>query len=94
MRAVEFIRGLLDLIEKIEVEQKPMNDYEDEGCGCGPGCDCPECIEQYSNSPDELYVGNRTILSVGNDINKPKHPSDLRADSFSMYPNMQYDPRK
>ena len=90
MRAVEFIRGLLDLIEKIDVEQKPMNDYEDESCGCGPGCDCPECIEQYSNSPGEHYISNDTIMSMGNDVNKPKHPADIRVSTVALYPNTAY----
>lgn len=90
MRATEFIRGLLDLIDDFESgeENQPQSDYVDE---------VPE-IEvdintQYSNSPDEMYTDKDTLFSIGNDINKPKHPSDLRSDSFSMYPNMQYKPR-
>jgi len=100
MRATDFIRGMLDLIDNLQSQQTTAADYEEEnmehGCGCGPDCDCPECIEKdgFSNSPDEQITPASTILSMGNDINKPKHPSDLRADSFSLYPNTQYDPRK
>lgn len=94
MRATDFIRGMLDLIDNVQSQQDAAADYEEEntGCGCGTGCDCPECIETngFSNSPDEQITPASTILSIGNDINKPKHPSDLRADSFSLYPNMQY----
>lgn len=93
MRATEFIRGLLDLIDQVDGQeevQQPV-DYEEEVIIIQPEV---EYDTQYSNSPDELVTPIDTILSVGNDINKPKHPSDLRADSFSMYPNMQYNPRK
>ena len=91
MRAFEFIRDMLDLIEKIESQQATpaVQDYADE-------VEQPQdsCGTQYSNSPDERVTSEKVIFSMGNDLNKPKHPSDLRADSFSMYPNMQYDPRK
>ena len=93
MRATEFIRGLLDLIDQVDGQeevQQPV-DYEEEVIIIQPEV---EYDTQYSNSPDELVTPLDTILSVGNDINRPKHPSDLRADSFSMYPNMQYNPRK
>lgn len=49
-------------------------------------------ILSYSNSPDERITSQELILSMGNDLNKPKAPSDIRADSISMYPNMQYKP--
>jgi hypothetical protein len=93
MRATEFIRGLLDLIDQVDGQeevQQPV-DYEEEVIIIQPEV---EYDTQYSNSPDELVTPIDTILSVGNDINKPKNPSDLRTDSFSLYPNMQYNPRK
>lgn len=93
MRATEFIRGLLDLIDQVDGQdevQQPL-DYEEEVIIIQPE---EEYDTPYSNSPDEMVTPIDTILSIGNDINKPKHPSDLRADSFSMYPNMQYNPRK
>lgn len=87
MRATEFIRNLLDLIDS--VDEKPQSaDYEQETTE-------PESEDTaYSNSPDEQYTDEKVIFSIGNDLNKPKHPSDLRTDTFSMYPNMQYNPRK
>ena len=92
MRAVEFIRDMLDLIEKVEAQQNTQSsqDYADEVQSTE---DNPNDT-QYSNSPDERVTSEKVIFSMGNDLNKPKHPSDLRANSFSMYPNMQYDPRK
>ena len=84
MRATEFIRELLDLIDSVNDTQSSAPDYEDEVSD-----DNKESL-QYSNTPDEKITPSKTIFSMGNDINKPKHPSDIRADSFSMYPNMQY----
>jgi hypothetical protein len=85
MRATEFIRGLLDLIDSVDSPEETPSDYVDEV----PEIDV-DIDTQYSNSPDEMYADEDTIFSIGNDINKPKHPSDLRTDSFSLYPNMQY----
>jgi hypothetical protein len=84
MRATEFIRGLLDLIDSVDTKQTQANDYEDENV-------CPDDQDtQYSNTPDERVTSSKVIFSIGDDINKPKHPSDIRSDSLSMYPNMQY----
>jgi hypothetical protein len=90
MRATEFIRGLLDLIDSATIQQEPVNDYEDEVVVAVPVEPEEDCTTQYSNSPDEFYTNEKTLFSIGNDLNKPKHPSDLRADSVSLYPNMQY----
>jgi len=92
MRATEFIRGLLDLIDQVDGQEvQQHNDYEEEVVILQPEEDCST---QFSNSPDEMYTDEKVLFSIGNDLNKPKHPSDLRTDSFSMYPNMQYNPRK
>lgn len=84
MRATDFIRGILDFIDNVE-QDTPVTDYEEE-------CVDDEPATTLANSPDIMIVPTDTILSLGNDVNKPKHPSDLRADSISMYPNMQYNP--
>jgi hypothetical protein len=87
MRATEFIRGLLDLIDQVDNQRvQQSNDYEEEVIILQP----EESGTQYSNSPDEQYTDEKVLFSIGNDINKPKHPSDIRSDSLSMYPNMQY----
>jgi hypothetical protein len=87
MRATEIIRNLLDIIDQVDNE-KDEQEIEIE-------IDTPDYEEetQYSNSPDEHYTHKDTLLSMGNDLNKPKHPADLRADSVSLYPNMQYNLR-
>lgn len=83
MRATEFIRGLLDLIDSVDQTQNQVNDYEDEVRD-------PEQGLQYSNSPDTQVTPTDTILSIGNDVNKPKHPADIRVSTVALYPNTAY----
>lgn len=99
MKATEFIRGLLDLIDSAQEPEQNVTDYEEEnmeqGCGCGPDCDCPECREKdgYSNSPGEQYTSTDTIMSMGNDLNQPKHPADIRVSTVALYPESAYKGR-
>jgi hypothetical protein len=44
---------------------------------------------QYANEPAEVVIPTATIVAGGTDMNKPKNPSDIRANSLSMYPNYQ-----
>lgn len=95
MRATEFIRELLDLIDTVQSTEPGGKDYEEENMeqGCtNPSCDCPECREkdQYSNSPDERYTSNDTVMSLGNDLNYPKHPADIRVSTVALYPETAY----
>lgn len=83
MRATEFIRGLLDLIDNLEDKEQQVTDYEDEVVD-------PEHDTQYSNSPDEQVTPIDTLLSIGNDVNKPKHPADIRVSTVALYPNTAY----
>jgi hypothetical protein len=45
---------------------------------------------EYSNQPNEVVVPVATIVAGGTDLNAPKNPADIRADSVSMYPNHQH----
>jgi len=96
MRATEFIRDLLDLIDNLDGKDDDTLDFADEvssDCGCGDDCDCPDCQSRLANSPDTLVASvNMVTKDAGGGVNGPKHPSDLRADSFSMYPNFQAKP--
>lgn len=49
----------------------------------------PTTSTEYANTPNEVFQPVATILAQGDDVNKPKHPSDIRADSVSMYPNFR-----
>lgn len=86
MRAIEFIRKLLDIIDQADSEESvQVNDYEDE-----VQTDLEADSLDFSNSPDEYVVPTDTILSIGNDLNKPKHPADIRVSTVALYPNAAY----
>ena len=44
---------------------------------------------EYSNSPEEKYAPIEAVLASGDDLNKSKHPADIRTNAPSMYPNFQ-----
>jgi hypothetical protein len=44
---------------------------------------------EYANTPHEMEQPVATIIAQGDDVNKPKNPSDIRSNSVSMYPNFQ-----
>lgn len=81
MKTTDFIRSLLDLIDSLESDHsEPFQDVVPD----------VEKEPQYSNSPDELTAPIDTILSVGNDLNKPKHPADIRVSTVALYPDAAY----
>lgn len=94
MKITDIIRSILDVIDGPDSEPEVV-DYEEE---VSPMDELSRVVQlagnspQLANSPDEQYADQAVIFTVGDDMHKPKHPSDLRADSFSMYPNTQYDP--
>lgn len=49
-------------------------------------------MSPLSNAPNERYAGLDAVTATGDDINKSKHPSDIRGDHVSMYPNHQHRP--
>lgn len=105
MRATEIIRSILDLIDHIDIEQKPEDSAiavitpEEPVDNCG---DDPNRFQQivdlltseygqmYDNSPAEAVAGIESVTThAGGGWMGPKNPADLRADSISMYPNYQ-----
>jgi len=42
---------------------------------------------EYSNSPEEKYAPIGAVLASGDDLNKSKHPNDIRGNSVSLYPH-------
>jgi len=44
---------------------------------------------EYANTPNEVTQPIATIIAQGDDVNKPKHPSDIRTNAPSMFPNHQ-----
>lgn len=86
MRATEFIRQLLDIIDTVEqTDDTNVVDYEQETPSSETDIDT-----MYSNSPNTQVASMDNLLSVGNDINKPKHPADIRVSTVALYPDTAY----
>lgn len=100
MRASEIIRTVLDLIDEIdnqdntpdiEVNLGVANNTEEER-RMDQVADLVSCddIKQYSNSPMTRVADISAVTTgAGDGWMGPKNPSDLRADSISMFPNFQ-----
>ena len=107
MRATDIIRGVLDLIDRVECAQQP----EPEVVALAPveepvqtGVDSnrfkqifdilsAERAQMYDNSPNEVVAGIEAVTThAGGGVNGPKNPADIKADSLSMYPNHLHRP--
>lgn len=74
MRVSEIITDMLKMVDGLDLS--------------APGT-LAKKSQEYANAPHEVTQPVATIIAQGDDVNKPKHPSDIRADSISMYPNYQ-----
>jgi hypothetical protein len=85
MRATDFIRDLLDIIDRIDCQlTDDVIDVE---------VDVVQDVEElpFSNTPDEMYADiGKVTVDAGGGVNGPKHPADIRADSVAMYPHLAY----
>lgn len=105
MRASDIIRNVLDLIDQIDcgqqAEEMPMAVISDEE-PAPTGADSrfkhifamlsAERSDpgMYDNSPNETVAGIDAVTKdASGGQSGPKHPSDIRANSVSMYPNYQ-----
>lgn len=79
MRVSELIRATLDLIDGINLSDKGSTDSG---------------TAEYANAPHEVKHTVAKVMTGGDDIHHEKHPSDIRADSISMYPKHQHDPKE
>lgn len=97
MRIAEVIRNMLDVLDAIEqydqsedrldgrlphdpelaVRNRQIADLRDNG------------NKQYPNSPNAQYADVEALTATGNDVNKSKHPADIRTNAPSMYPGYQ-----
>jgi hypothetical protein len=91
MKISDLIRGALDLIDRnsepVHIQAKvavPTDELDQMKQLAG--------VADYANSPGEHISDIDAVLAGGNDVNKPKHPSDIRSDSVSMYPMHQSRP--
>ena len=100
MRAVEFLRGLVDLIDKFETPEvnvtavkvetgvdDPFTPIKDllKPCGHSDPCDCH--ADQFQNEPHEAYADIHSMTSqAGGGVNGPKDAADLRGSTMNIYP--------
>jgi len=93
MRATDIIRGVLDLIDKVECDQQLTQSDPIGGAFAQIFAQLSSEKLGYDNSPDPHIQGVASVTTdAGGGLNGPKQPSDLRADSISMYPNHQHRP--
>lgn len=94
MRASEILRGLLDLIDKIESDpaEEKNDDIVDDPNRIKQirdlmPCGCQDAVE-YENEPQEAYASIEAVTTdAGGGVNGPKEPADLRGNSFRIYPS-------
>lgn len=88
MRAHEIIRQVLDIIDNAETEDPNANIYDDEARQLNQIKDLRsgQQATEYSNSPAEEYSDLDSVTKdAGAGPNKPKHPDDIRGNSFKIY---------
>lgn len=107
MRAVDIIRSVLDMIDSMDAVQQPPITIAvtAQPSAEAPLPDelarmkqiaglIPQHEPAIANEPCEQIADiDAVTVDAGGGVNGPKHPSDMRANSVSMYPNTQYDPR-
>lgn len=105
MRAVEIIRDLLDIIERIEGAETTDTSTSFSGPATGnatvaTGVDqnrfkqildlLAKQPKLYDNSPADVVASVDSVtVHAGGGLNGPKNPADMRADSVAMYPGYQ-----
>lgn len=92
MRAVEFIRGLLDLLDTLEEPEvrtgvdSPFTSVQDLTKSCEHTNSC-NCEVDYQNEPNERYASIHAVTTqAGGGVNGPKNPADIRGSSVNIYP--------
>jgi hypothetical protein len=98
MRATEIIRGILDLIDQVdataetEVEIASVPDDTDELARMRQIAGLtmePLDPGEYSNTPHEAIAPIDAVVASGTDMHHSKATSDIRGNSFSLFPNFQ-----
>lgn len=91
MRATEIIRNVLDLIDQVECTQQDNAELPVQGMFAQLFSQLSAEPQGYDNSPDPHVHGIESVTTAAGlgGLNGSKQPSDLRADSVSMYPGFQ-----
>lgn len=102
MKISELLRGLADLIDQenkgptmavqisapVQAEVAPQTEDELARMRLLSGL-IGTGETQYSNSPEEMVGDLDNVTASGTDLNKSKHPADIRTNAPSMYPDWQ-----
>jgi hypothetical protein len=98
MRATEFIRNILDLIDQVDDVHQPdlaqQTIYSDEDRKMDQISDFINADDDrtYDNEPNEVISDFASVTTdAGGGVNGPKHPADIRGEHSSMYPNKQWN---
>ena len=104
MRATDIIRGVLDLIDQVDCAQQPEPEIaivaEPDLPPAGEDARFKHIFAMlsaerdnpvmYDNSPNETIAGIDAVTKdASGGQSAPKHPSDIRTNAPSMYPNFQ-----
>lgn len=103
MRATEFIRDILDLIDKVEQQQSSEPEIEIELTSPETVSDenhfkqiadlagQPQLHTDFANQPNEKYASLDSVTkNAGGGVNGPKHPADIKGEHPSLYPGKVY----
>jgi hypothetical protein len=100
MRATEFIRNILDMIDAMDQPKVTVIDventeddkpYDDEQRREEQIKDLEDDEDKFwANQPAERVADISAVTTgAGGGVNGPKHPADIRTAHGSMYPNFQ-----
>jgi hypothetical protein len=104
MRATDIIRGVLDLIDQVDCAQQPEPEIaivaEPDLPPAGEDTRFKHIFAMlsaeranpvmYDNSPNETIANIDAVTKdASGGQSAPKHPSDIRTNAPSMYPNFQ-----
>lgn len=91
MRATEIIRGVLDLIDRIDCEPPTPAEPPIQGMFAQIFSQLSAEPHGYDNTPRPHVHGVDSVTTAAGlgGLNGAKQPSDLRSNSISLYPGLQ-----
>ena len=98
MRATEIIRGLLDIIDGIEEEDKGIEANVEIQGGTDELRRFKHIVDLtqddgtgWANSPNEKITDIDSVtVDAGGGLNGPKHPADMRGSTYPIYPDKSF----
>ena len=104
MRIAEVIRNILDVLDAIDQYDREQDgsDAVEYVIGAPEDTEAHARLSQisdlidntqgeFSNSANPQYAGMDAVTASGTDVNKSKHPADIRTNATSMYPSKQWN---